>query len=1403
MATPHFPWKRFWCPRGGNFVIGDSGFLFDPESEYGSSLNAAVVPFDQIAPYPCLVLLGEPGIGKTTALEEQRAIAQAETASPGERVLYKDLKRYQTDAALVRSLFEDPCLRAWQEGSGILQLFLDSFDECLSQIQPLAAMLADELVRLPVKRLRLRIASRTAVWPKLLEEALSRLWGEDAVGVYELVPLRRRDVAAAACTVGVDSAAFLGQIDRRDAAALAMKPVTLNFLLNIFRLNGSFPATQEELYLQGCERLCEETSESRRAAGRTGLLDARRRLTVAARVAGVTQFCGRPVIWTGADDGSVPEGDVRIIDLLGGSESSAGSEFEVTEPAVREVLDTGLFTSRGPGRLGFAHQTYAEFLAAHYVQRRGMPIEQLEGLLLHPEDRVKVIPQLHETTAWLAGLVPAVFERVIDGDPQVLLGSDAATMSAAARERLVAGLLRLMDAGTITDSQWDLRRRYGKLDHPRLADQLVPYIRDRGTSIMVRRVAIDIAEACHLRVLQALLGDTALDPAEEYHVRVQAAYALMRIGDDDAKLRLKPCLSGAAGPDPEDELKGCALQALWPAQLTAEELLQALTVPRQPGFFGAYRQFLWGPLSRPLPLAALPAALTWVAEHARQEEDHPPLRELRDTFLRQGWVHLGEPGVLPAFAVAAYLRLDNHLPLPARVSAQENPEDAARRHTLVEPLVLLLAAREGDPRMLLFTATPQVGEADVPWMLARLLATDGEDQPRIWAKAVAMVYSGRNVEHLEAILDARKRSAVLAAEFAPYLDPVELGSARARQLKKQFQESVQWQARLENRQRPPLSPPPAERMQDCLAQFEAGNLEFWWRLTREMTLKLDSTHYGIDVGGDITTLPGWEAAGEATRRRIVAAATSYLAQHEPTTADIDKGTFDGWIVAGCKALYLLAQADPKALLGLPTIAWQRWTPLLMAFPAAAGFSPHGPRRALLRLAYEFAPEEYCRTLAALIDKDNRERDQLFHAQELSECCWDARIARMLLTKLHEGNLKPALLETLLTALLAHGCAEARAYAGSLIALPAPLDGEQRTRAVAAAAALFCHAQDGGWAAVWPAVEQDSDFGREVVMQVAHMHDQEHTAQLAMHLTEGQIAELYAWLVRQFPPADDETHGGGWVSRRDSVAWFRDALLDRLQHRGTQAACRALDSLIVDLPEARWLRWTAVEARRIMLHKTWLAPAPAEFLRMVRESDTRLVVSGEQLLRVIVESLGRLERELQGETPGAPDLWDKVEKNLFRPKDENHLSNYIARHLRRDIKARGVVVNREVEIRRGEGDAQGERTDIHVDALTPGARPGAYDQLSMVIEVKGCWNAKLMVDMEKQLRDRYLKDSPCRHGLYLVGWFLCPQWDADDRRRSQVPRRGRDALLEALGTQARQLSGEEILLSAFVLNAALR
>jgi len=64
-----YKWKRFWCRREENFYLSDGGFLSDPDAGVLYSPNSNAHSFDDISSWPCLVLLGEPGIGKSRALE--------------------------------------------------------------------------------------------------------------------------------------------------------------------------------------------------------------------------------------------------------------------------------------------------------------------------------------------------------------------------------------------------------------------------------------------------------------------------------------------------------------------------------------------------------------------------------------------------------------------------------------------------------------------------------------------------------------------------------------------------------------------------------------------------------------------------------------------------------------------------------------------------------------------------------------------------------------------------------------------------------------------------------------------------------------------------------------------------------------------------------------------------------------------------------------------------------------------------------------------------------------------------------------------------------------------------------------------------------------------------------------
>ena len=349
-----FNWKRFWCPRGGTFNLSDKGFLSDPESTWGKYLNPELVTFRQLAEIPCLALLGEPGMGKTWALNHDGVLAEEAATREGGIVIRRDLRSFGSEDRLMRSLFESAEWEKWRSGTLRLHLFLDSLDECLLRIDNVASLLADELPKHPTERLILRIACRTVPWPPILETALINIYGDSGFKAYEMAPLRRVDVREAAHQCGIsDVDGFLSRIDAIDISSHAIKPVTLKFLVNTYLKDGRFPANQIDLYERGCKALCEEHSESR-GKTLTGSLSADERLAIASRIAAVMQFANRFAVWTGNETEAEFSEDVLVSELCGGYEEST-PRVEVSVAAIREVLDTGLFSSRGIKRIGWAH----------------------------------------------------------------------------------------------------------------------------------------------------------------------------------------------------------------------------------------------------------------------------------------------------------------------------------------------------------------------------------------------------------------------------------------------------------------------------------------------------------------------------------------------------------------------------------------------------------------------------------------------------------------------------------------------------------------------------------------------------------------------------------------------------------------------------------------------------------------------------------------------------------------------------------------------------------------------------------------------------------------------------------------------------------------------------------------
>ncbi|MEN6387003.1 MAG: hypothetical protein ABFD79_17630, partial [Phycisphaerales bacterium] len=202
MSTVHYNWKRFWCPRNGFFKLSDNGFLYDPESEFSKYYNSDVFSFENISLKPCLVLLGEPGIGKSTTLEQE-----FHALNVRQKCFYKNLGEYGDESRLINEVFKSTEIEEWLNSDYVLNLFLDSLDECKIKVEQVGLIFKNQFEKIKSKlnRLHLRIACRTADFPSILDNCLPNLWGKDNFGVYEMVPLRRKDVEHAAGVNSIES----------------------------------------------------------------------------------------------------------------------------------------------------------------------------------------------------------------------------------------------------------------------------------------------------------------------------------------------------------------------------------------------------------------------------------------------------------------------------------------------------------------------------------------------------------------------------------------------------------------------------------------------------------------------------------------------------------------------------------------------------------------------------------------------------------------------------------------------------------------------------------------------------------------------------------------------------------------------------------------------------------------------------------------------------------------------------------------------------------------------------------------------------------------------------------------------------------------------------------------------
>ena len=1423
-----YDWTRYWIPLEGVIQLDEYGFPHDPQGEFGQYHDFGFSTLEQMEQEPLLLLLGEPGMGKSTLLGEERERLVQKGSG---KVIFKELRYMDNSGWLRDNIFQHNTVAEWiqQDSQEIMYLLLDGLDE--SGIGPeltlgnILGLIKD--YAWPLCRLRLRITCRTADWPfdVLNSNNIKELCPGNDSGIscfQEIVPLTRKDVLKAAeSKLNDDSEAFFAEVERLGAASMASKPLTLEMLLDEFLKNRTLPTSRKELYETACLKICGETTEAR-AKKRT--LSGRELLVAAGRIATVTLLSSENEIFR------MPQGTDRLSveDLSWGQEIIDGRKFPVNSNAIWEMLGTGLFWERGENARGWAHQSYQEFLAAWYLHWKQLSLNQLLNLLIHPLDDT-VVPQLEETASWLVSMNPNLFPEILEKDPLVLLRTDS--LPAEQRGKLAIALLSRIDWGSLPfEKAISIRPYLRNLKHDGLSDILRPYLIAESSTSSQRLFALQIAVECGLPDLKEDISTLLLDPNKDSDIRVKAALALEKIGVEkniDVFKTLLDELSSGRQPDPDHRLRGLILSFLWPTNLTSQELFQLL-IPLESKVYGSYRRFLttqtlfghaWGKKD-------IKSGLQWMLKTQTLPENLDPIyfafNEIMDALIVKGLSFIEDEDFLHAYLSALQTRhakegclIHDNKSLDEFKKIFQNADARIQRQFIQGAIEALgeKVYRELYGSVLLHV----VKENDLCWVLSQTKSCY-ENKPespvrekeiKRWCYLSSMTFNSLNIDHIETVLGYCRDIPPLAGHFK---DLVEMSKTKSpEQIVRGFEESRnKSNAMQQARQHKIIDPPPSKGVMHCLDQIEKGHPEQWPPLLCIMSLTQNGNtgiSWNID---DITTLPGWQEASNATKNRIVDAAAAFLEEVTVPSRDLGSESINQqeFSVFVLQAFLFLCKERPEKFASLSTAAWSKGIPFILdLWNLLNGDSQETFTDIIFIEAFKKDRATYLSTLRKFFLKN---RDYYF-LQKMRPCispCWCDDISDLLAGLLGEVDLSIGSYSAILSLLIKHGDERGITEAEKL------LEGKSRTDftkeyAVEAIKILLKYPDQRNWKTFWSYISRFPGIVRELFQSETYCPDSSFLTD--ERLTESDLGDFFLWLHEQFPYEKDSTDA---VKSENSEGnsfcsiLLRDRTLNALVNLGTIESVSELERIRKELPELKFLDSYLEKARENTCRCTWRPLSVQQIRTLFENSDCRMVHSEGQFMDVLIESLERMEKELQGETRRSVLLWNECKEGhrpLFEPKQEVRFSDDVKRHLQKDLIERGIIIDREVEIQAATTPKSGQRLDIYARAVSIDQHPqrDCVKVFSVKIEIKGSWNHEVEKAMETQLVDRYLKENNSQHGIYLVGWFDCDKgsfrnWQNKKPRCWKTIEKARSALQE----QAKSLSRDGIDVRPYVMDVSL-
>ena len=1154
---------------------------------------------------PCLILLGEPGMGKTYTLRREQSSLDDPPLAGLVRSHHIDLAGSQSAEDVREQLFGSEIYREWKSGTHWLILFIDSVDQSRTPVDQVITSICNELTAAGISRLQLRLVCRDYDWSLSLADALRHCWRNidgAPVRVYQLAPLNADDIRLAAKANGKDPDTIIRQFEDAKALPLATIPITLEMLLQTDEMTDS----RVDLYRSGIRRLCGLSDESVPLTEKARL----ERFEIASRLAAVMVLGNKYSIDI---DGNTALNDSS----LGIQELLLDGDLEDEERLLRATLNCALF--QGTTQRIWAHQSFVEYLAAHFLGQDSVSVDKLLQITTTPDGRFA--PQLHETLRWLMDMRHDFLKEVIKRQPMLALMSDLSHLNKRQYRNFVKTLLSLDDPYVYSNETWELRKY--RATHTNGKSILLPYLKDTERHIHLRQFVFRLLECHGFSGMEDELVDLALNEYEDPVLRWWAARGLKKVGSVEAKLELKPYVFGRED-DPDDEIKGYALRALWPCHLTVDELFTALTPPKRENFGGSYRVFfIENSIVNDLPPTDLPTALKWVAEQPPEHKMPFALHDLPGKIMRKAWDNRHIPGVLEAFAQTAittdsarfdgvFGRRPNSYPPDKELDEFENAfvQDTLYRRELVLMCLLYLGASDEKAWRLAHTWPPIVVPEDLDWLLMLLESETDETRRGQLAELVACLFRS----DVEKVYYASERHPEVKERTKHYFeskldDPNVISEREHFSKMKEIDEQIALQ-RAEVR--------PFERLQEALGQLEAGEYVQWLNLIYALSVGPPSGA-SWQIEPDLTEFPNWKSCNDILRIRIIQNALTYVLRFEYRSSDSydENWYFTNQIshaeIAGYRALFLLLKMSTITLDEIPFARWRKWSKIIVWFPLThiilndGRTADHERTRDqqldLLRRLYRIAQPALLENLRDLLTAEDGSDLSIGQTLDKVEHLWDSALEATLLDLLYESSLSAKGQRSLLDFLLKRENVAAVAYAEEFIS-SGYSDEEQKCLLIEFCTSLMASASKYDWMIVWNVISSCDDLGKAIVENVAK--EERLGAKFGAHLNARELADLYIWTQERYPSSEDpQIDGVHVVETREQVGRWRNNIIAELRKKNSQEALLEIRRIIDHFPHLEWLQHSRVGLEETVEELDWEPALPSEVLDMIAVKEKRL------------------------------------------------------------------------------------------------------------------------------------------------------------------------------------------------------